>query len=371
MNNNELLHSPLQSRHESLRGKLVDFAGWLMPIQYQSIIDEHIATRQRIGVFDVSHMGRLKFSGSDAGTWLDRLTTRRVADMKVGQIRYSLMCNEHGGILDDVLVYRLSDNKEGDFFALVVNAGNRSKIVGWLNANRDPKLNAGFIDETEATAMIAIQGPKALLAMQSISAADLMKIPYYQGVLTTFAGVPATVSRTGYTGEDGIEVTVAADRALATWDAIFSAGAAAGILAAGLGARDTLRLESAMPLYGHELGEGVTPFQAKLKFAVSLDGRTFMGKERIVSAMHDPELPILVGLEMPGKRAAREHCPVVAESRQIGEITSGSYSPTLDKSIAMAYIHPSYSSLGTVVEIDVRGRLQAATVVKLPFYKRV
>ena len=370
-----LAHTPMFDWHAAHGGRMVDFAGWSMPLQYRSIVTEHMATRTAAGVFDISHMGRLRFDGDGAAEFLDSLLTRRVGDMTSGQIRYSLMCSADGGILDDVLVYRIEDAGGVPHYWLVVNAGNRAKIVDWINGRLEGVADVEFSDLTETTAMIAVQGPAALDILRPLVKHDAAEMKYYTGCETEFASHDALLSRTGYTGEDGAELIVPAAAGEHVWSAILEQGKAAGAIAAGLGCRDTLRLEAAMPLYGHELSEQINPFQAGLGFAVNLKDRSFVGSDALArlkedSTGSDSTGPRRIGLEMEGKRAAREHCRIFVGEQSIGKVTSGSYSPTLEKSIAMGYVAPQHVEPGTEVMIDVRGKMQAARVVKMPFYRR-
>jgi aminomethyltransferase len=356
---------------------MVDFAGWSMPVQYSSILEEHHATRRAAGLFDVSHMGRFRFTGAGAAAFLDRLVTRRVADMEIGQIRYALVCNEKGGVLDDVLVYRLAETDGRPFFWMVVNASNREKIAAWIKA-RLKKEDFGevtFRDETADTAMIALQGPVALAIAAPATDIDPAVLKYYTGIVTRAGGHWAIVSRTGYTGEDGCEVIVPAAAAVELWEAALKNGTAIdapepGVKPAGLGARDTLRLEAALPLYGHELNEQINPLQAGLAFAVNLEGRDFIGRDAIAASQNDPSLPIRAGLVLEGRRAARQGYAVFADGAAVGEITSGAFSPTLEKPIALAHLAAEHAKKGTRLEVDIRGRREEATVVKLPFYRR-
>ena len=365
-----LLQTPLHAWHAAHGGRLVDFAGWHMPVQYKSIVEEHNATRTAAGAFDVSHMGRIRFDGPGSAAFLDRLLTRKVVGMGPGKIRYSLVCNQAGGILDDVLVYRLEAFGGGLYHMLVVNASNREKILGWLAAHKKPADDVAFTDRTVETAMIAIQGPSALRIMEPLIGADVGGLAYYTGVETTICRHAGIVSRTGYTGEDGCEIIVPAASAEEIWERIFAAGKDQGIAAVGLGARDTLRLEAAMPLYGHELSEEINPFQAGLAFAVNLEGRDFVGKKALEPKKADPQQPVRIGLELSGKRAAREHYTVHSAGAKVGEVTSGTFSPTLQKPIAMAYVPPAAAKAGTELAVDIRGTLEPAKVVPLPFYKR-
>jgi len=370
-----LLRTPLCDWHSAHGGRMVDFAGWSMPVQYGSIVAEHQATRTAAGLFDVSHMGRLRLDGGGAAAFLDRLLTRKVIGQGPGKIRYSLVCKESGGILDDVLVYHLQDShvreqRGGLYHLVVVNASNRAKIVGWLKSHLQSSDDVQLADRTLETAMIAVQGPAALRSVEPLVGADIGGLGYYTGTETTICGQPGIASRTGYTGEDGCELIVPAAVAVEVWEKVLAQGKAAGAMAAGLGARDTLRLEAAMPLYGHELNEQINPIQAGLSFAVSLEGREFVGRAALLAAMQNQEQPVRVGLELAGRRAAREHYPVLASGKPISEIASGTFSPTLQKPIAMAYVPPRFAELGTELSVDIRGTVEPARVVKLPFYTR-
>lgn len=362
--------TPLYEWHAVHGGRMVDFAGWSMPVQYTSIVAEHQATRSAAGLFDVSHMGRLRFDGPDAAELLDHVVTRNVAGLQQGQVRYALVTDEQGGILDDVLVSRLTDAAGGSYYLLVVNAGNREKIVAWIEGRQPRGLNASFLDVTRNWAMIAVQGPLALALAQPFVEANLAALKYYTAVETRIQGHGGIVSRTGYTGEDGVELIVGSDAAAPLWQSLLDAGQSRGVLPAGLGCRDTLRLEAAMPLYGHELNESVNPYQAGLGFAVDLKKRSLTGRDALLRFSQDPAQPRRVGLELAGKRIAREGCEVLAGAMHAGETTSGTFSPTLEKSIAMAYVQPDSSAPGTRLSVDIRGRAEPATVVALPFYRR-
>ncbi len=369
-----LLKTPLHAWHAAHGGKLVDFAGWSMPVHYGSIVAEHQATRKAACLFDVSHMGRLRFAGPNGGSFLEQMLTRRVADMAVGQIRYSFVTNEAGGILDDVLVYRLPEQGGRPLHVLVVNASNRQKILNWVRFRLSGREDVLLNDVTRETAMIAVQGPLALKLVQPLTSADLGAVKYYQGLQIDVAGQPAIVSRTGYTGEDGFELTVPADAAVAIWEQLLAAGKDRGVMAAGLGARDTLRLEAAMPLYGHELSEDINPLEAGLGFAVNLEDRLFPGRDALAKIKQAPLARVRVGLDLAGKRVPREHYPILraadSTSEHVGEVTSGTFSPTFDKPIAMGYIRPDLAKPGTELFVDIRGQAEPARVVKLPFYRR-
>lgn len=346
---------------------MVDFAGWSMPIQYHSIVKEHNAVRTAAGLFDVSHMGRLRFANPEAEQILDGLTTRKVAGMGVGRIRYSLMTNEKGGILDDILVYRLEEADGSDKFWMVVNASNRPKILDWL-AKNDPENKAGLEDKTAETAMIAFQGPKAIALTEKVLGISVADMKYYTGKFVDYQGHQVLVSRTGYTGEDGVEFTVPGEVAVSLWEALLVKEE--GVEAVGLGARDTLRLEAAMPLYGHELSEQLNPVQAGLGFALSLKEREFIGSDVIRAAKEQTDLRVRVGLELEGRRPAREESKILQGETEIGIVTSGTFSPTLGKPIAMGYVEKSCSEPGTQLNVDIRGKIHSAVVVELPFYTR-
>jgi aminomethyltransferase len=366
----ELLRTPLHDWHVAHGGRMVDFAGWSMPVQYTSIAEEHNATRNAVGVFDISHMGRFSFYGPEAANLLDSVVTRRVTDMKPGQVRYALLCNEDGGILDDVLVYRSPIQASADAppYQLVVNASNREKISDWIN-NRQTKA-ATFRDDTLRSAMIAVQGPAAVSLIQPHVDCDLRAMRYYTSTTAKFRDIPVAASRTGYTGEDGCEIICDASQATKIWEPILSDGNSSGARPAGLGARDTLRLEASMPLYGHELSEAINPFQAGLSFAVNLGGRKFVGSDALERFAADKSQPVRIGLTVEGKRVARQGCPVLHGKEIVGEVTSGTYSPTLDRPIAMAYVRPTAAAVGTRLAVDIRGAQHAAVVVPLPFYQR-
>lgn len=359
-----LLTTACHAWHVAHNGRMVDFAGWDMPVQYSSIVPEHNAVRTAAGLFDIAHMGRLKFTGPDAVRFLDHLVTNDVAGLEVGQIRYALVTNEAGGILDDVLVYRFAD-----FHLLVVNASNRLKILAWIEQHRT-KFDVTVEDLTQSHFMLALQGPEALALIQPLVDVELAAIKYYFGAPAKVNGGNGLVSRTGYTGEDGCEVIVPAAAGLPLWEALIERGAAIGLLPAGLGCRDTLRLEAAMPLYGHELNETTDPYTAGLAFGVKLDTKDFIGRTALVAAKANAARPRRVGLELAGKRIAREGAVVLAGDKQVGQVTSGTFSPTLQKSIAMAYVPAEQAAVGTELTVDIRGAREAARVVKLPFYKR-
>jgi len=376
-----LLRTPLYDWHVARGARMVEFAGWEMPVQYSSIIDEHVATRSAVGMTDISHMGRIRFEGPGAAVFLAETLTRRVADMTLGQIRYSLVTNESGGILDDVLVGYYHDEYGQPFYVLVVNASNREKIVRWIHAHLPPERanrpgdEVLVTDVTRLWAMFAVQGPRSVELLQPLVDVDLGSMRYYKGAQTRILHPVANrqggiISRTGYTGEDGFELSIGAAIAPGVWRVLMEMGEPLGVVPVGLGARDTLRLEAGMPLYGHELSEQINPFEAGLGSACHLVGYDFPGRDALLEIQRRPLSRQRVGLLLDGRRPAREDCPIYLGDTLIGRTTSGTYSPTLQKPIAMGYVCPANAAPGTEVQIDVRGRREAARIVSLPFYSR-
>jgi aminomethyltransferase len=352
--------TPLYDWHVARGARLVDFAGWDMPIQYTTITEEHQAVRTGAGLFDISHMGRLSLGGPDALALIQYVFTNNAATMKDLQVRYGLVCNEQGGIRDDVLVYRWPYG-----YAMVVNASNREKIVDWLARHKGGR-HVEVADQTFDTAMIAVQGPRAVAMCRDLTDSDPSTLGYYYATPTRYRGGQCVVSRTGYTGEDGLEFMVGKSQGVQLWEELVGRGA----VPCGLGARDTLRLEAAMPLYGHELSEDIDPLQAGLGWAVKLEKGDFLGREALLRGRDDPSRRRRVGLELQGKRIGREGAVVTAAGKEIGRVTSGTFTPTLGKAIAMAYVDPAYLQLGTECAVDVRGKPEPAIVVALPFYRR-
>jgi aminomethyltransferase len=381
-----LLETPLAAWHAAHGGRMVDFAGWTMPVQYASIVEEHLATRRAAGMFDVSHMGRLSVTGPAAIAWLDSLLTRRSVDLAPGQVRYTLVTSDEGpaglAILDDALVAREADAADGTpRLSLVVNASNRDRVVAWLES-RLPAAGVTLTDHTRETAMIAVQGPRAVKIVTGLcpaaDAATVAALKNYRATTATVAGRPAAVSRTGYTGEDGLELVVAANDAVGVWEAILAAGGPLGLVPCGLGARDTLRLEAGMPLYGHELVAANDPFAIGLGFAVNLaaaDGspREFPGAAALRSLQADRAGRVRVGLVCDGKRAAREGSIVTRPgdpTAVVGTVTSGSYCPTLGTAAAMALVDREAAAEGTPLDVVIRDTAAPARVAPLPLYRR-
>ena len=365
------LRTPLHDWHVGHGARMAQFAGYQMPIQYSGIVAEHTATRHGVGVFDISHMGRLRFDGPRADQLLDRLLTRRVLDMEPGQVRYSLVCNEAGGILDDVLVSCLESPSGKIYFLLVVNASNKEKIVCWLGPHLAEYPDVEFHDVTESTAMIAVQGPKAVQVCGKLFAPNVLGLGYYRSKVTEQMSKPCVVSRTGYTGEDGFELIVRAEDAPRVWENLLLAGRDLGISPVGLGARDTLRLEAGMPLYGHELDESIDPYQAGLGFACQCKDRDFIGRDVLAIKSKQSQVSKRVGIFLDGRRAAREQSECFdLQGNRIGTVTSGTFSPTLQKPISMAYLDTGASAIGSEIQVDIRGTSSKAWVCELPFYKR-
>lgn len=357
-----LLQTALSDWHLAQGARIVPFAGWAMPLQYTGIVAEHLAVRKDVGMFDISHMGRLRCQGAGATRLLDYLCTHAIGPMQAGQVRYSLLCHERGGVLDDVLVYRWAEED----YSLVVNAANRDKVLAWLEQHRTSAA-VQIQDQTLATAMVAVQGPAAAAAVTDLFAEDVRRLKYYHACQTGCGSITVEVSRTGYTGEDGFEIVLPAADVLELWERL----RARGVKPCGLGARDTLRLEAGMPLYGHELTEEINPIQAGLGWAVKFHKGDFVGRAALEQARQDRTLPVRVGLEIEGRRAARlGHRVLSAEGQAVGTITSGSFCPYLELSLAMAYVLPEYAAVDTLLQIELPGTVLRATVVPLPFYKR-
>lgn len=372
----DLLRTPLYDWHVSHNGRMVEFGGWEMPVQYGSVIDEHHVVRNAVGMTDVSHMGRLRFEGPGTCDFLDRFLTRNIAIIKPGQVRYSMVTNEQGGIVDDVLISRFESPDSGEYYLLVVNASNRENVLRRFERFMTPDVQQGvtLTDQTLETAMFAVQGPKAVALMQPFVDVDLATIKYYNGTHVSLDHPKATgrkflLTRTGYTGEDGFEICVDADIATEIWDALLQAGQSFGAKPVGLGARDTLRLEAALPLYGHEMSEAINPFEAGLAYALNLAGPKFPGFDALARLAEEPPTRMRIGFEMEGKRPAREHCEIYHDGDKVGIVTSGTFSPTLNRPIGMGYVPPSLAEPGTEIEIDIRGKRQPAQIVPLPFYR--
>ncbi len=356
--------TPLYEEHRRAGAKLVDFAGWEMPVQYSSLMAEHRAVRSTAGVFDVSHMGEIRVRGEGAEAFLQSTTPNDVSKLTPGRIHYSGLLTREGTYVDDLLVYRLGDEE----FLLVVNAANRATDLAWIE-DRAP-ADVEVTDVSDDYGLIALQGPRALQILAQLTDLELDTIRYYRFAMGEVDGHSAIVSRTGYTGEDGFELYLPPDGTPAVWRRLLEAGEPHGLVPAGLGARDTLRLEAAMALYGHEIDRQTTPLEAGLEWVVKLNKGDFLGREALVEQRERGVEKRLVGIEMTGRGIARQGYVVWSGDRSVGEVTSGSFSPTLHKAIGMAYLPPEMAESGTRLEIEIRRNRVTAEVVGLPFYRR-
>ncbi len=360
----ELARTPLHERHVAAGGKMVPFAGFAMPVQYPTgITAEHAAVREAAGLFDVSHMGEFNVAGPDALSLVQRLSVNDASTMDVGQAQYSAMCADDGGVIDDLIVYRFDDR-----YMLVVNASNREKDLEWVRRHTDG-LDVSVEDVSDRTALIALQGPAAREILRPLSTPDVDEVRYYRFREGTVAGRPAVISGTGYTGEDGFELYVDAADAPGIWDALLEGGAEAGLIPAGLGARDSLRLEMGYALYGNDLDEEHTTLESGLGWVTKLDkGSAFVGRDALAAQKERGVERRLVGLRLEGKGFPRPGYPVVSDGEPVGQLTSGTVSPTLGVGVAMGYVRAGLAKPGASLQIDVRGRLIDAVVVRPPFY---
>ncbi len=356
--------TPLYDFHVSHCGRMVPFAGYLLPVQFaDGVIKEHQAVRTACGLFDVSHMGEVLFAGPDALANVEHLLTNRIGDMDIGRVRYSPMCNERGGMVDDLVVYRFAQDK----FLLVVNAANKDKDVAWFLANKFGDVT--IEDQSEQFAQLALQGPMAKEILESLTSPESLPVKNYTFVDNVdVQGINCLVSRTGYTGEAGYELYCAPEHAVTVAEKLLAAGKPHGLLLCGLGARDTLRLEAGMPLYGHEMNDETTPLETNLGMFVKLDKGDFIGRDALVKAGEPTRER--VGLEVTDRGIVREDSAVFVGDRQIGKTTSGTMGPHVQKAIAMALVERGALSSGDEVTVDVRGRMLRAKVVPLPFYSR-
>ena len=351
------MRTPLYARHCALGAQMMDFHGWEMPLEFTGILPEHRAVRAKAGMFDLCHMGRIIVRGPARAAFLDGLVTRAVADLKTGAARYGLLCNEAGGVLEDLLVYA-----DDDCHMVVCNASNREMVVKWLAQHAQAGVTVE--DQSIEIAMLAVQGPAAQQVLGPFVDVDLASLKRYRFAHAMIGDERATLSRTGYTGEDGFEIYLERDAIVAVWDALLKAG----VPPVGLGARDTLRLEAGMCLYGHELTPDINPFEADLAWALTLDSRRFVGSDALRRLSAAPPARKRVGLVAAGGRIPREGCRVFSGARDVGVVTSGSFSPTIEKHIAMAYVAADCAAAGASLEIDVRGARVVSQVVTLPFY---
>lgn len=370
-NDQSLQRTALYDRHVALGARIIPFAGWQMPVQYEGILAEHRAVRSAAGLFDLGHMGQVRVTGQDAQAFLQYTTTNDIARLAPGQAIYGLLPNREGGVVDDIIVYRNPVGEDG--YMVVVNAANTAKDIAWwemLRRERDD-LDVELHDISPELGMIAIQGPKAVEITQRLSNEALGDLESFSWANATVAGAPAKVARTGYTGEDGFEFYASNDRIGLIWDALFEAGEPDGLVPVGLGARDTLRLEARMPLYGQELGDDISPYEAGLGWAVSLDKGDFVGRGPM-TAMKERGAPRrTVGFKMVERSGIpRTHYPVMVDGQDVGEVTSGAFSPTLGENIGLALVNRGCAGVGKPLQIIVRGKPIQAVQIRTPFYKR-
>jgi aminomethyltransferase len=361
--------TPLHDVHAALGASFTDFAGWQMPVRYGSETAEHRAVRTTAGLFDLTHMGEIELVGPGAGAALDHALVGRPSAIGIGRARYSMICAEDGGIIDDLVVYRLAE----EHYLVVANASNVAVVAPEL-VTRAEAYDVAVTDTSTDWALLAVQGPASAAILAGLTELDVPSLRYYAIDAGTLAGIDVLLARTGYTGEDGFEVYSRPADAAAVWEALSRAGESHGLVPAGLACRDTLRLEAGMPLYGHELDRGTTPYEANLGRVVVLDKpEGFVGQAALAKRKEEGPQRVLVGLVSTGRRSPRAGYPVVdpATGAEVGVVTSGSPSPTLEKPIAMAYVPPALAAPGTRVQVSLRGTLEDADVVELPFYKRI
>jgi aminomethyltransferase len=362
----ELKRTPIYDQVKAMGAKTIDFGGWDLPVQFSGIKEEHKAVRERVGLFDVSHMGEIEVQGDKAESFLQYLVTNDVKKLNEGDALYTAMCYEDGGTVDDLIIYK----KSATDYLLVVNASNTDKDFDWIKAHAPVGLTIHNI--SSSMGQLAIQGPKAEAVLQKLTNTNLIDIGFFkfkESVL--ISGVSALVSRTGYTGEDGFEIYCAWDQAPIIWDAILKAGEPEGLLPCGLGARDTLRFEAKLPLYGQELTKTISPIEAGVGFAVKVNKEAdFIGKAALKDQRENGAPRKLVGLEMIEKAIPRAHYEVLLGDEKIGEVTTGTQSPTLSKNLGLALIKTEHAELGKEVEVDIRGKRRKAVIIKAPFYKR-
>ncbi len=357
--------TPLYEEHVKLGARMVEFAGWEMPVQYSGVKDEHLAVRAAAGLFDVSHMGQIEATGAGATDFVQAITTNDVKKLVDGQAQYSLLCKEDGGVIDDIIVYRIAPDR----YVLVVNASNAQKDFAWIKAHAD--AGVAVADISSDFAMIALQGPKAAEILKGISNADIDGLGHYHFLKAAILDHDCIVARTGYTGEDGFEIFTPPDGVVSVWQTIVERGKPLGLLPAGLGARDTLRLEMKYSLYGHEITEETNPIEAGLGWVVKLKNPDdFIGKDAIAEVKERGLSRALIGFKMVDPGIPRQGYPIVMNDKEVGEVTSGTMSPSLGYAIGIGFVPKGHEAIGEEIYIDIRGRARKAVVVETPFYKR-
>ncbi|WP_371364293.1 Aminomethyltransferase [Sporomusa rhizae] len=358
--------TPLYETHVKYGGKIVEFGGWLLPVQYAGILEEHKAVREKAGLFDVSHMGEVLVKGPEALAFLQKLVTNDVSRIADTQVQYTPMCYPDGGTVDDLLIYKRSNEE----YFLVINAANIEKDWNWMQEN-SAGFNVELTNLSDQTAELALQGPQAETIISKLTDAPLAKLGYYWFIpQTTVAGKSVMVSRTGYTGEDGFEIYCRPEDAAFLWEKLMEAGKPYGLMPTGLGCRDTLRFEATLPLYGHELSATITPIEAGIGKFVSLDKGEFNGRATLAAQKQNGPHRKIAGFVLTGRGIARADYPVVFEGRRIGTVTTGSYAPTLDKNIGLALVEAEYAKVGGKFDIEIRGKNVPAEVIAKPFYIR-
>ncbi|MBZ5589933.1 MAG: glycine cleavage system aminomethyltransferase GcvT [Acidobacteriia bacterium] len=358
--------TPLFECHLEAKARIVPFAGFEMPVQYAGVLEEHRAVRNAVGLFDVSHMGEIEVTGRRALDFVQYVTCNDASKLVIGRAQYSGLMTPRGTFVDDLLVHKMSD----EHYFLVVNAANKDKDYAYLCAQAAAFDWVDVRDRSGDYAQIAVQGPKALATLRKLATGNLEEIKYYRFVDGTVDGAAAIIARTGYTGEDGFEVYLAPEHAPRIWRKLLAAGAEFGIVPAGLGARDTLRFEACMPLYGNDIDDTTTPFEAGLGWIVKLDKGGFLGRDALLHQQAEGIRRKLVGFEMTGRGIARHGYPIWGGGKEIGEVTSGTHSPTLGKALGMGYVPVELSSVGSQFEIEIREQKVAAQVIEMPFYRR-
>jgi aminomethyltransferase len=366
----EVLYTPLYDRHVALGARLIPFAGWMMPVQYEGILHEHRVVRGKAGLFDLGHMGQVQVTGPDSLEFLQYVSTNDVSKLEPGQAQYALLTNENGGVVDDIIIYRPN---EGEGYFVCVNASNKDKDVAWMQqwARARTDLEVTVTDISDKTGMIAIQGPEAEKIMAPLVANPVGDLDNFAWMPNAINGIPVRLARTGYTGEDGFEIYSDIGDIGAIWDIVYEAGQPYGLEAIGLGARDTLRLEARMPLYGNEMDDVVTPLEAGLGWAVKLEKGDFIGRDKLVAQKEAGVPRKTIGFVIEGRSGSpRSHCALSVDGREVGYVTSGAFSPTFEKNLGLGLVDADIAGVGKPIDVIIRDRAVPATQVKTPFYKR-
>jgi aminomethyltransferase len=361
-----LKRTPLHECHVEAGARLVPFVGWEMPVQYRGVIEEHRAVRSAVGLFDVSHMGEIDVVGRRALAFIQYVTCNDASKLVPGRAQYSGLMTPRGTFVDDLLVHKIADDR----YFLVVNAANKDKDYAYLCAQAPAFDDVDVVDRSDDYAQIAVQGPRALAVTQRLTSVPLDGIKYYRFVEGEVAGSKVLIARTGYTGEDGFEIYLAPEAAPALWRKLLATGAGEGIVPCGLGARDTLRFEACMALYGNDIDDTTTPLEAGLEWIVKLDKEPFLGRDALLKQREQGIGRKLAGFEMRGRGIPRHGYPIWAEGRQVGVVTSGTFAPTLEKAVGLGYVPVALAAVGSKIEIDIRGQRVPAEVVETPFYRR-